>query len=100
MQEWVPVDISLKRQSSIYINRPEYQKMLNDSQGMKLMNALNDYALKNKSVISGSELIQMRKALVNAITRKVTLVSGSNMFMTRTKTQALDLIEYYNKHKE
>lgn len=100
MQEWLPEEISLKRQAGLFINRPEYKSMLNDSSGMKLMIAINTAAMKKKGIISGDELKLFRKAIVTAITRKISLVASSNVFMLKSKVQGQKLIEYYNSHKE
>lgn len=100
MQKWVPEDISIKRQTNILLNRPEYNTMFNKNGEIKLITSLNEFAIKQKRVMSGETLHLMRKDLVNAITRKLTLVSGSNVFMLRTKKQAEKLIDYYESHKE
>lgn len=98
MQKWLPEDISIKRQTGVFLNRPEYKVMLDQADELKLMIDLNNIAMKQKGVVTGNTLKMMRKDLVTAITRKLTLVSGSNAYMIRTKKLAKALIDYYNKH--
>lgn len=95
MQKWVPEDISLKRQTSLFLKRPEYNAIFYKGENLPVMNALNNYASQKRLFLSGEKLMLMRKELVNAITRKVTLVSGSTLFMLRTKAQAIRLLDYY-----
>ena len=56
--------------------------------------------MKKKGVVTGNTLKMMRRDLVTVITRKLTLVSGSNAYMIRTKKLANNLIAYYNNHSE
>lgn len=99
MQKWVPEDISVKRQTGLYLNRPEYKAMLAKPEELALMKTLNIIAMKEKGSLSGSTLRAMRKDLITVITRKLTLVSGSNAYMLRTKVLALKLMDYYKEHK-
>lgn len=100
MQKWVPEDISLKRQTGLFLKRPEYNSIFNTRENIPVMSAISNFASKKRGVLSGENLSKMRKELVNAITRKITLVAGSTLFMLRTKSQAIQLIEYYQKIQE
>jgi hypothetical protein len=100
MQKWLPEDISIKRQTGLFLNRPEYTSMLDQGDELKLMVDLNNFAMKKKGVVTGNTLKMMRRDLVTVITRKLTLVSGSNAYMIRTKKLANNLIAYYNNHSE
>ncbi|MBM3443239.1 MAG: hypothetical protein FJX89_11130 [Bacteroidetes bacterium] len=99
MQKWLPIEISIKRQTGTFLNRPEFTAMLDNKEELQLMQTLNGIAMKVKGSVTGSRLQAMRQDLITIISRKITLVSGSNFYMLRTKAQALKLIDYYNTHE-
>jgi len=100
MQKWMPVDISIKRQTLLYLKRPDYYNLLKKDENINLINQLSNIVSKTKNSMAGKQLEDMRKDLVPILTRKISLVAGSSVYMMKTKKQALKLIDYYNTRKE
>ena len=100
VQSWMPAEISIARHTGLYINRTDYKALMNNPKDAKLIGDLHKLTLNKKNIVSGNDLIKLRKELIPVITRKVSLVSGSEVFMIKTKQQGKVLLAYFKNHKE
>ena len=64
---------------------------------LNLMTELDGLTRNKKNILRGQDVVAMRKELIPAISRKVSLVSGSEAIMIKTRAQAELLIKYYHE---
>jgi hypothetical protein len=81
------------------MKRNDYKKMMKTPEDVRLMNELDGLTINKIHIVEGQEVIRMRKELIPVISRKGSLVSGSEALMIRTRAQADVLIKYYNQLK-
>ncbi len=99
LQKWMPPEIAIKRHTTPYMKRNDYKKMMRTPEDVRLMNELDRLTINKIHIVEGQGIIRMRKELIPVISRKGSLVSGSEALMIRTRAQADVLIKYYNNLK-
>ena len=99
LQKWMPPEIAIKRHTTPYMKRNDYKKMMKTPEDVRLMNELDRLTINKIHIVEGQGVIRMRKELIPVISRKGSLVSGSEALMIRTRAQADVLIKYYNNLK-
>ena len=99
LQKWMPPEIAIKRHTTPYMKRNDYKKMMRTPEDVRLMNELDRLTINKIHIVEGQGVIRMRKELIPVISRKGSLVSGSEALMIRTRAQADVLIKYYNNLK-
>lgn len=99
LQKWMPPEIAIKRHTTPYMRRNDYKKMLKSPEDVLLMKELDELTVNKSNTIKGEDLLRMRRELIPVISRKGSLVSGSEALMIRTRAQADVLINYYNQLK-
>ena len=95
----MPPEIAIKRHTTPYMKRNDYKKMMKTPEDVRLMNELDRLTINKIHIVEGQDVIRMRKELIPVISRKGSLVSGSEALMIRTRAQADVLIKYYNQLK-
>jgi hypothetical protein len=98
LQKWMPSEISIKRQTNPYMKRSDYKSMLKTKDDESLMKALHELTLNKSFIMKGDQLVKMRSEVVPVISRKISLVSGSEAMMIKTKAQGDFLLHYYKNH--
>ena len=97
LHKWLPAEIAIRRHTSQYLKRTDYKKMLKMPEDLNLMTELDGLTRNKKNILRGQDVVAMRKELIPAISRKVSLVSGSEAIMIKTRAQAELVIKYYHE---
>ncbi|NDA61621.1 MAG: hypothetical protein EBX50_06215 [Chitinophagia bacterium] len=97
LQKWMPPSIAIKRQISILKNRKYFQASITKTQDKQMIKSLYEIDTLGSHVVSGAILLEMRKEFVPILTRKIFLMSASQLYMSMAAEQAKDLLSYYHK---
>lgn len=94
IQQWMPGEIAIRRNVQPYFG--SFKDMIKSEQQKDLFTKLKSYSDNKDFMISGTELVKMKKHLTPVISRKAFLMGASQRYMTSTHVLAKDLLEYYH----